>query len=442
MKFLIISVEGGSLGMAMKLKAEGNTVAWWKKEQGAVAVGDNLVQDITDWKFKPDDETVWVFDCTGLGHFADALRAAGHPVFGGSLLADQIEEDRDLATKMFKEAGIEVPYSKTFDDWKAAKEYVQTSKKRLAFKPCKELSGVLPSYVSKNTEDMLGMLSHYQHTHPAQPVFMLQDYFKGTDFSSEGWFDGEEFIMPCNRTLETKHVMDGDRGPSGGCAGNIVYGCDDFLMKETVYKMAPVLRRMGYQGPFDVNAIYDGHAVKAIEPTPRLGMDAWPTLSYMLIEGELGKFISDFAHGQLYEFPLKSGFGGGVRMTLSPYPDPEGSGPIGLPVMGLTDKDLVTDFWPYDLMRNDEGALVTAGNGGLIGVALAHDEDPMKAMTKATERAKKVHVPDAEYRLDLASVFEKDLEDLGFLKGESKPEAEPVARPAEKRMNRLFPKRS
>ena len=31
MKFLIISVEGGSLGMAMKLKAEGNTVAWWKK---------------------------------------------------------------------------------------------------------------------------------------------------------------------------------------------------------------------------------------------------------------------------------------------------------------------------------------------------------------------------------------------------------------------------
>ncbi len=448
MKFLFYSDCGNALGAALKVKSEGNSVALWTKDPKGSSIGKGLVDSIYDWKFTPDESTVNVFDTTNFGHMADLFRLGGLPVVGGSMIADRLEMDRAFAKKIMKDAGIATPHSQMFNDWEAGEEFIKAHPGvRFALKPGEMLSGNLPSHCADKdypTEDLLGILDHYSRTFAGDPEYEMQEFVTGCDLSTAAWFDGENWLEPAYHTREKKPINDGDRGATTGCAGNLMWPCDDWVLRETLHKLTPQLRKLGYCGLFDINCIVNAEEKKVygLEFTPRYGFDSEPAIFMIGMTSELGKFLSDFALGQATELPMKEGYTAGVRMTIPPHPADDSAAPAGLPVLGVKEKDLTEWMYAYDLMISSEKRLVTAGSYGLIGVVCAHGDDPRATMQAATDRCKEVRVSEAQYRLDLADVFTKDLEDLGFLKGESKPEAEPVARPAEKRMNRLFPKRS
>lgn len=817
MKFMLISDFGNALGAAMRLKAEGNQVAVWVKSPTADSVGNNLVDSIHDWKFTPDFDTVWVFDTTNHGHFADALRLAGYPVIGSSLFEDRLEMDREFARSMMKRAGILVPKSTFFSGWKEGIEFVRAHKgQRFAIKPSDHLSGNLPSHVADEdhpTEDLLGTLDHYKRTFAGDPEYEMQEFIPGIDLSSAGWFNGEDFLKPCYHTREVKATMDGNRGATGGCysedteiltaqgwrsfadvsvgdgvatlntstgemefqsvsriwtydsyrelismtgkgfdllvtpdhrmlienrrtgkyvfktaeqiesskashfcvprrsrwvgkevdsfelpgyrsswksgmttltpeivasikvtrrsgatalatakaygvcqqtvlnivsgrrwannairtlvlppltvrmddwlgllglyvsegcvrrrgkrlvgidiaqsksnptkreeikrilsrlpwgwcetrkgfeingvqlaaymeklgysgekfvpnefldlcprqigillqalilgdghteksgrrnyftssaqlagqvqeifqklgtaatigirnrighkvnckspgiarllsyevreytrggrkevrrltrqrvpysgkvwcvtvpngtvyvrrngkatwcgncAGNVMWSSDDWVMKEGLYKFEDILRQEHIPLLIDLNCIVDPEReqLRALEWTPRWGFDSEPAIFAVGLDQELGQFLSDMAHGSATEFPMKAGFTAGVRVTIPPYPADDTRAPAGLPILGLSDKDLTDWFYAYDLMKTSDGHLVSAGNCGMIGVACAHDSAAAEAIETATERAEQVKVSEAQFRLDLTDVFIPDLEAL------------------------------
>ena len=411
MKFFVISEGGDGAGLALRLQEEGHDVRIWFREVESANRCKGLVKE--DEGFEIDHDTVIVADCTGSGDFCDSYRESGNPVLGGSKIADKLESDRAYSTDVFENSGIKTPETKFFNDWEEARAYVETSKDKLVFKPEGDLSGVIPSYVSSDSEDMLEMLEFYKGQSPRTvPAFALQSFIEGTCVSSEAWFNGTEFIGPFNHTIERKQLMNNDLGPSGGCTGNVVWSCVDCeecpICKATLWKLEDFLRSVNYVGPIDVNTVVSDDGVFALEFTPRFGYDATPTLLCALLASPIGLFLDSVARGIGGEMPLFPGFAAGVRVTVPPWPSEKFPGPEGLPLRGIKKFDR---FYPYDVMKVEDEFL-TSGGYGITGVALGNGASIDEAFADAYKVAKKLRLPDKQYRGDLAEVCSRDFKRL------------------------------
>jgi len=396
MKFFFISEDGDGLGLALRVANEGNEVAMWIRHDQSKDIGKGLIKRIhDDFTFTPDKETIYIFDCTGSGHLADLLRSTNHYVLGGSILADRLEMDRAYAREVMKACGLTLPKSKKFSDVEVALEFITEHEDMLVVKPIGESSGVVPSFVAKDIDELAHRLEEFR----GKPVeFELQQFVKGTDISTEVWFDGQDRICPCNHTLEAKAFANGDLGPATGCAGNVVWASEDELVENTVHKLDKFLSDNDYRGPIDVNVIVAEDDVYALEFTPRFGYDAMPALLYGLLEVECGEFLSDFARGQATSMPLAEGFAAGLRVSIPPYPTLHGD------VKGGVAIKTHDQFYPMDLMLVGK-ELQSAGSHGILGVVIGHGQTIESAVAEATKVAEKIQVPDKHYRTDISEVL-------------------------------------
>lgn len=407
MRFCILSQGGDGLGLALRLKAEGNSVRFFVRETDGESRGKGII-DTTD---DPNWGAIIVADCTGMGLLCDTLSEHGAKVVGGSSLMDRLETDRTFANQVMQSCGIQTPRSQSFNDWDTAIEFIKNSEVRLVFKPEGPLSGVVPSYCPSDNEELLESVSHFQTLVGAtKPEFTLQEFIEGTAISTEVWCDGDRLIYPTNHTVEKKHFMDGDVGPSGGCTGNLVWLCDDSdpIVRKTVLRLEGFLRTHQYRGAIDVNAVVNDEGVYGLEFTPRFGYDAFPTFLYSLYVGEFGELLYNLAHGNgPDEMQVADLFGAGVRLSIPPWPSEKFNAEEGVPIRGLDVKDLVTDFYPYDVQLQD-GKLSTSGGYGIVGVMNANGKSAKESFENAYKKLKRVKVTDGQFRNDLAETCIKD----------------------------------
>lgn len=413
-KFLLLSGAGDGCGLALRLRQEGNDVAVWIREARSKQNFDGLLMKVKRWEEFLDDDTIVLFDSTGGGTTAERLKSRGHFVFAGGDFADQLEQDRGLALSLCEEAGIKVPHSETFHSWDKAKVYIKERDARLVFKPSGELGKAISSYVAYDAQDMLEMMDVFEEeAEGKKPEFELQDFKKGVAISTEGWFNGREFMRPFNHTLERKQIMADNLGPSGGCAGNIVWTFGtDRVLEEGLMLIAPVLEHHEYKGPIDLNTVVNDDGVWALEFTPRFGYDALPALLEMF-EGSVSDTIASIARG---EYPtilqLKSGFGAGLRMSIPPYPSERFHPDEGIPIRGFVRTDRPHLYF-YDVMFTEQGRLVSTAAYGAIAVATAYADEYPAAMAACEALADRARIPDKQYREDLTAEFAKDISALG-----------------------------
>lgn len=412
MKFFIISESGDGVGLALKLEDEGHEVSLYIRDDETAKRGANLLRGTKTAVIT--GETIVIADCTGNGTFCDTLRADGHAVLGGSRIADKLESDREYATRVMSDCGIKTPKTEFFSDWEQAEEYIRSVSHRLVFKPEGDLSGVVPSYVSSDEEDMLEMLSIYAAQSPKTvPAFALQEFIEGTCVSTECWHNSLGLLRPFNHTLERKQLMNGDLGPSGGCSGNVVWACEGCdICDATTGKLDSFLADIHWNGPIDVNAVVTEDAVYGLEFTPRFGYDATPTLLLALLDGEVGEFLAAVAQSTATEMVLKDGFAAGLRVTVPPWPSEKYHSDKGIPLRGLRNFER---FYPYDVMADENGKLCTSGGYGITGVALEHGDSIEEAFVGAERLAEKLRLPNKQYRTDLSEVFTKDFRKLSRL---------------------------
>jgi phosphoribosylamine--glycine ligase len=411
-KFFFYSVKGFSLSLAQRVQAEGNEVLFYQQDRNPKSkgrVGKGLVP-LAD-RVRIDRDAVVVFDFTGAGKRADELRKSGYAVVGGGTFNDALEHNRLFATQLMKAAGIKVPLTVGFRSIQEGIDFVEHHPKPLVFKPSGEFPSALTIVADDNAE-LAKEMERVQRLEGDAIDFELQERVEGIEVSVEGWFNGQEWIHhSINSTLEEKRFLTGSLGPNTGCMGNVVFfyrHARPRIAKETLFRLTPFLRKVGYVGPLDINT-KGGYA---LEFTPRFGYDAIQTM-VELQKQDVGKMLSDVARGQVRAWHPSFEFAIGVTMTIPPFPNDnvdELAKSQGTPIR-MPDA-LLKRFHLGDAMLNDEGELVTAGNDGVVGVMTAVSQTVTEARRVVYQRVREVKVPDVQYRLDIGERAVREIPEL------------------------------
>lgn len=159
MNFLLLSGSGDGLGLALKLRFEGNNVVSWIRESHAKGNYEGLIHKTTGWENFLSDDSVILFDSIGGGKTAERLRGKGYEVIGGGLFSDQLEFDLESM--------------------------------------CAEL-------------EMVGL-----------PI--ARDNALAPTYGVEAWFDGKKFLPFTVWYLRRTRLMTGDLGPRTPCSGTLVW---------------------------------------------------------------------------------------------------------------------------------------------------------------------------------------------------------------------------
>ncbi len=421
MRFLLLSEGGDGTGLALRLKEEGHDARIWIRDTEAEKRCHGLIDTATEYSF---GQCV-VADCTGAGPLLDTYRDSGVPTVGGSSFCDKLETDRKYAEEVFKRAKIQTPKSVRVSSWddavKVIKKLANGTAERVVLKPEGHSSGVIPSYVSYDQEDAIKMLEHFHTLIGGDEIeLVIQEYLEGVAISTEGWFNGKTWVEGMfNHTCERKQFLNDDLGPSGGCTGNLVWKCSmkDPLVKELLLPLTELLAERMYRGALDVNAVVNEAGCYALEFTPRLGYDAFPTLLTTLCDFDFGYFLDSLARGYECNETLRDGFGAGVRLTIPPWPSEQFHAQERVPIAGLSAADRKW-FYPQDVQLNAAGELESSGGYGILGVVNGHGQSISGAFADAYRILTGLRVPSKQYRVDLAEVCLKDFRELGKVMGD------------------------
>jgi phosphoribosylamine--glycine ligase len=399
-KFLFLSNHGDGLGLAFMLKNGGHNVAAHVRSSRSKHNFDRLLtkfSSASQWQQWLDKSTTVV--C--------------YNVFMGSKFADTLELDRDAGFEFMSQVGIKYPRTEGFSTWEEGKKFVKGhSTDRWVFKPSGPLAAndAVGSYVSHDADDMCDMLDYYATEHTGPVDFVLQQFLEGVAISTEGWFNGEDWITPFNHTVERKQIGNGNLGPSGGCSGNAVWGWfhgTNHIIEEGIKLIGPVLREFGYVGPIDLNTVVNEEGVWALEWTPRFGYDALPAL-LQLYEGDFGEWLALLARGERPDsMPLKRGFGSALRISVPPYPSEEFQHAGGIPIRGWA-KEHRPDLFFYEVMLNERNHFVTAPAYGAVATITGHGQTIEEAFEQPQYLAKIARIPEKQYRTDIPSTLGMD----------------------------------
>lgn len=414
-RFLLLSEDGSGTGLALRLKIEGHSVKMWTRDPLFKDAGKGFIDNASEYEFGQ----IVLPECIGFGSLLDLWRDAGIRTFAGSSFADRVEEDRELADSIMKECDIDTPESKRATSWEEASKLCEKLSKlsddgKVVIKPEGKLSGIVPSYVASSVEDALSMLESYeQQTGGAEPELVIQQFIAGIAVSTEGWFDGENWIEGMfNRTIENKKTLNSDLGPSEGCAGNVVWAVSskDPIVKQTLFKLTEVLRKARYVGPFDINCVINEKGLYALEFTPRFGYDAFPTLLHTLCDFNFGSFIDQCSSGSPCEQTLGKGFGAGIRLTL-PHDEDHST---TTQVRGIEEEDLQC-FYPYHVSFSDAKGIESIRGGSMVGVVTGLGSTIGEAFARAYLVATKAQIRDVQFRTDLCETSLKDFRELSCI---------------------------
>lgn len=428
--FLFISPNGDSVSIASRVKDEGHRSLLYINNEKKRRIGNGLVEKHPEQgnlitKDGEIDEEVYkkilypkpdciVFDMTtkGFGKLADRFRKEGYPVMGTSVWSETIELDRPYGNKIMKTCGIGTPKTYSFTDYPTAIKFVKDKGIRFVYKPSGN-QNCNTTYVARGVEDMIGMLQYYSSA--INEEFELQEVVEeGIEVSSELWFNGTD-VVNVNHTMEEKALCEGDHGPKTGCMGSVVWIGDvnTKLYKEGVGRLEPALRKLGYRGPIDVNAIVTKDKIFALEFSPRFGYDA----IFILLE-MLGTPINDLlygiASGVQKEIKFKATWGMGLDLGVAPFPftDIEPEMHKGVLIQGLNPSNL-KHLWLSDVMKK-EGNYVCAGCGGEVGVITSKGEtigsySPIRdAKRRVMRTLENIVIPDVIYRGDIGDRVSKE----------------------------------
>jgi phosphoribosylamine--glycine ligase len=426
MNFLMISKCGEGAQLLYKIAEEGNSVRLYIEQEEDRSCWSGILPQITSPV--PNHDEVVIFDQSGMGRLASNI-AKTNPVFGGSIWADHLEDDRMFGIEMMKKAGIQVPDTHNFKDhqWEDAHELIFQSDTKWVFKPSGHGLPSRLSYVPSDSDDLHKYLTYVREAYGEKiSSFILQEFVEGALISTEFWCDGTRFVGPANHTVEAKKLMNDDLGPSTGCSGNLIWVADDDLAVMALRGFESECVKQAYKGCIDLNAIVNDKGVFGLEWTPRFGYDAMPTI-LQLMQQDIGEVISNFARGQASYFPmLLDGFAGGVRLSIPPYPleppktkDIDRVGPnVGIPIRGFHEGS-ENHIYFLEIMKNGDDILHSAGSGAIAVVSDVADDDPAECFTLPYSILDDVKIPDKMYRTDLATVLPKMYEKFQEVKEES-----------------------
>lgn len=343
---------------------------------------------------------------TVFGQIADKIKAFT-PVIGASAWTEELEMDRKKGADLALKIGIRTPESQDFGKLSDGVAFLKGRKDRWVFKPFNNQDLDL-TYVEKYPGELFRKLQDEYPKRIGEKIsFMLQKVVDGVEISTEGWFDGEQFVH-FNSTLENKRFMAGNLGPAIGSQSNTVWikEKDGLLVKELT-GLAPYLKKAGYVGPIDANCIVSekDHKPYFLEWTSRFGFDALFCLLSM-VDGPLSDFFL-----KRFDVPFRGAFASSERLSIPPFP----YSTRGLlddfardvPIEDGLDSPVMAGFYAQDVYQ-DGNDLKCAGADGILGVMAARGNSWGGSWGNVYRPLEKLRVGSyKQFRVDGASSLER-----------------------------------
>lgn len=348
------------------------------------------------------------------------MRATGRPSLGFSRALDVIELDRRRGMELFAAVGIATPETHFFESRREAASLPR--EKGWGDGWVVKANGNISTAKTAVVKDE-ALWNRAVAALPDPCSGICQRVVSGVEVSTEGWFNGSKFVKPFNHTFEDKRFLAGGLGQNTGCMGNIVLRADsNRLTANTIERVEPFLKLLGYRGPFDINCIVNVDGAHALEVTSRMGYDAVEALAEGLDE-PFGDFLFDVAVGTKREMALTRDAMIAVRLSVPPWPMRKPNrDEAGEPVLGIDDQSLHHIFIT-DLERKGD-AYVTAGGDGVLLKATAtgairppklaaHNTDyTYEARRRVYRVLDRIDVSNKQYRTDIGERVNGDMAKL------------------------------
>jgi phosphoribosylamine--glycine ligase len=432
-RFLGIGDDNELGALYLALQTEGHECRVAIADPASQDILDGMVSRTHDWQ----EELAWIreagndgvilFETATDGATQDALRADGFQVIGGSALGDRLENDRAFGQSALVSAGMQVAPTYAFTDLRAAIDFVTRKPGRYVFKLSGGGYASTRNFVARleDGSDMIAFLEHRLRRQGEEPdaVFILMEHLTGVEVGVGAYFDGEDFLQPTCLDWEHKPFFPGNLGELTGEMGTLVtYRGGEQLFAATLLRLRSLLAGDGYVGYINLNTIVNDRGVWPLELTCRFGYPGFAILSALHRSGWSDLFRRMIRHERGTPFPTRDGYAVGVVLTVPPFPYRENYEGLskGLPVLlsrhfGDEDRRHIH----FGEVARKDGALVTAGVIGYVGVVTGCGATAEAAREDAYRRVGGITIPNLRYRNDIGARFIAEerakLEALGWL---------------------------
>jgi len=401
-KVLMISKQGDGLGVADRLTQEGHDVRVWTSNPKYAKDLQGIVSRIDTWRPSITWADFILADMVGFAHIQPVASRYGKPSLSLNAATEVLELDRLRALRTARAVGMRTPESWAYDNLTDARNA------RPDFPKMVKPSGNQGPEETRKVETRAQYdwaLSQFK----MDQGLLLQEVVDGIEISTEGWFNGSDWVTPFNHTFEEKKLMPGETGPGTGCMGNfVISAARDKLVQETLGLMTPFLSKAGYRGPIDVNCIVKEDAAYFLEFTARMGYDAIEALATGLRE-PLGSMLFEVATGIKKEMRLTKDYMVAVRLCAPPYPN-AGASKADVPLEGIVPENRKYLFLTGVQRRGP--LYVTSGSDGVIGKVTAIGRTPSEARSRAYRTLGNIKGIDLFYRPDIGVRVEKAMRQL------------------------------
>lgn len=425
-KFLFASLSGLIGDIAWEVLKEGHDVRYFIEAESERDIADGFVPKSKDWERDAKWADIVVFDDTlGQGARAQALRATGKPVIGGSPYTDRLEDDRSFGQEELKNAGVNIIPYEEFDSFDPAIEFVKKNPDRYVIKPSGEAQNVKRRlFVGEEDDgdDVIRMLEAYKKAFADEiKVFQLQRRINGVEVAVGAFFNGKNFITPVNINFEHKKLFPGDVGPPTGEMGTSMFWSEpNALFNRTLLKMESKLAEEGYVGYIDLNCIVNNNGIYPLEFTSRFG---YPTISIQQ-EGMLtpiSELFWELANGLEPKWRTRSGFQIGVRIVVPPFPFDDDATFESFSKNGaIVFRKPTQEGVHIEDVKQVNGQWLIAGTSGVVLIVVGTGQTMKQAQAQAYSRIRNILIPNMYYRTDVGDRWAEDSDKLhnwGYLRG-------------------------
>jgi phosphoribosylamine--glycine ligase len=424
-KFLFVSLSALIGDIAWQIVKEGHEVRYYIEAPKERDIADGFVPKSTDWEKDVPWADVIVFDDTlGQGAKAQALRAQGKAVIGGTEYTDRLEDDRSFGQEELKKAGVNIIPYEDFDSFDPAIEFVKKNPDRYVIKPSGEAQNVKRRLFvgeEEDGEDVIRMLEAYKKAFSEEiKVFQLQRRIGGVEVAVGAFFNGKRFITPININFEHKKLFPGEVGPPTGEMGTAMFWSEpNTLFYRTLLKMEPKLSTEGYVGYIDLNCIVNNNGIYRLEFTSRFG---YPSI-FIQQEGMLtpiSEFFYELATGADPKWRTRSGFQIGVRIVVPPFPfDDDATFESFSKNNAIVFKRGTPEQIHIEDVKQVNGQWLIAGTSGVVLAVVGTGQTMKQAQTQVYSRIKNILIPNMYYRTDIGDRWAEDSDKLhnwGYLR--------------------------
>jgi phosphoribosylamine---glycine ligase len=426
MKILVIGSGGREHALVWKLAQSPHVTAMWCAPGNAGIAGERLAkngsavecvnigaEDLPKLLAFAQEKSV---DLTVIGPdnplalgIVDLFEAYGLRIWGPNRKAAQFESSKVFSQQFMEKYGIPTARSGTFDEAKAAQEFVESLEGRCAVKADGLAlgKGVLICSSVREAEDAIDEILVRKTFGAAGGKIVIQEFLEGTEISLHALCDGKTAkLFPTSQ--DHKRALDGDQGLNTGGMG--AYSPTPFLSEAQLAEVGrkilePWVRGCTAEGIIFKGILYPGimltkNGPKVLEFNARFG-DPETQVYLTRLENDLVEVLEASEAGTLDKIELKWSPMASVCVVMASAGYP-GSVVKGKGISGLDEAAKLANVKVFHAGTSSAGGQIVTSGGRVLGVT-GWGGNVREAREVAYVAVKGIQFEGAQWRSDIAS---------------------------------------